>query len=83
MSLPPLPVSLMGNPVRVHTVRRQLDELERIRAFAKTLPDHDYARWRACLEPLHEAVAHDLACHEGTGSLGSLIVAGYTLEANP
>jgi hypothetical protein len=79
--LPGLPMGLVANPVRAHGLRRQLDELDRIRAFAETLPEHDYQRWRAALTRLHQAVAMDLAVHEGTGTLGAVILAGYREDA--
>jgi hypothetical protein len=72
--LPGLPMGLVANPVRVHGLRRQLDELDRIRAFAETLSEHDYQRWRAALARLHQAVAMDLAAdaqaaHDQGGSV--------------
>jgi hypothetical protein len=80
-TLPALPLDAASNPTRVHTVRRQLDEMDRIRAFVLTLPMHDRKRWVAALEPLTTALHADLSVHEGTGSLGALLAAGYGADA--
>lgn len=73
-----LPIEVCGQPLRVRTVRLQLDEMERIRDFVATLPMHDRKRWVAALKPLTDALLHDLAAQEGTGTLGAVLLAGYT-----
>lgn len=78
-----LPLEVASEPRRIDTVRRQLDEMERIRAFVLTLPMHDRKRWVAALEPLTDALWADLAVQEGTGTLGALLMAGYGTEAGP
>ena len=72
-----LPLDVCGLPTRKATVRRQLDEMERIRAFVLTLPAHDRKRWVKALGPLTEALYADLAVQEGTGTLGAVLIAGY------
>ena len=78
LNLPSLPLTAASSPLRVHNVRRQIAMMETIREFVMTLPPHDRRRWVASLEPLTDALHADLAVHEGTGTLGALMIAGYS-----
>lgn len=75
-----LPIEVCAEPRRKDTVRRQLDEMERIRDFVYTLPMHDRKRWASALTALTDALWADLAVQEGTGTLGALFAAGYDAD---
>jgi len=72
------PLELLDNPVRKRLVRFQIEALERIRDdVVMALPMRDREEWVDALEPLTIRLYAELECHEGTGSMGALMVAGF------